>query len=912
MTNPVEQVQGLGQSIWYDNMRRGLLVSGELQRLIDLGVTGLTSNPTIFEKAISGSTDYDETLEALAHTDGGGAEAYEALAIADIQGAADLLRPVHVRTHGADGYASLEVSPPLAYDTEGTVAEAGRLFAALDRPNVMVKVPATRQGILAVRRLIGLGININVTLIFSLEAHRQVMEAYIGGLEDLAAAGGDVSGVSSVASFFISRVDTAIDTLLEERAASEEVEGLKGTAAIANARLAYAAFKETFGGQRFAALRARGARVQRTLWASTGTKNPAYSDLLYLDSLIGPDTVNTVPAATLTAFLDHGRAQSTLEQHVAEAGDAVASLERLGISFEQVSVRLLEDGVESFADSFDKLLANITGKMAELKAGRHAELHVGLGEYLPDVESVLADLSQKNVVSRIWQRDHTVWKPGPEGISDRLGWLNVTDIMSEQVPALEAFAEEVRDAGFRHVTLLGMGGSSLGPEVLRQTFGSAAGHPELIVLDSTTPGAVSSVAERTDPAHTLFLVSSKSGATLEPLVFYRYFRGLVEAAVGVKDAGQSFVAITDPNTPLAELARKDGFRRVFLNPDDIGGRYSVLSYFGLVPGALAGIDVAELVDRAARMREGCASCVPIHDNPGAWFGAAMGVLAQRGVDKFTVIASPGIGSFGLWLEQLLAESTGKEGKGIVPVAGEPLMDAASYGDDRFFVYLRLEGDDNTEPDRAVEQLVAAGHPVMRHSLRDRYDIGAEFLRWEFATSVAGAILGIHPFDHPNVQSAKDATAQVLRELSESGRLPREGASFAPGELGSRVKPGDYVAILAYIPQTGEADEALSGLRRRIGDRFHVATTLGYGPRYLHSTGQLHKGGPDTGIFLFLTAAHGRDLPIPGEAYTFGDLAGAQALGDLRALRSEGRYVALLELGADAAAAVRDLALKLGE
>ena len=543
--------------------------------------------------------------------------------------------------------------------------------------------------------------------------------------------------------------------------------------------------------------------------------------------------------------------------------------------------------------------------MAELKAGRLVESHVGLGKYLPDVESVLADLSQKNIVSRIWQCDHTV-EARPGGDLQPAGVAKRHRHHVRQVPALESFAREIKAAGFRHVALLGMGGSSLGPEVLRQTFGTRRGTR----ADCAGLGAVSSVAERTDPAHTLFLVSSKSGTTLEPLVFYRYFRGLVEAAIGAEDAGRSFVAITDPKTPLAELARRDGFRRVFLNPSDIGGRYSVLSYFGLVPAALAGIDVAELVDRAARMREGCASCVPIHDNHGAWFGAAMGALAQRGVDKFTVIASPGISSFGLWLEQLLAESTGKEGKGIVPVAGEPLMDAASYGDDRLFVYLRVEGDDNAELDQAVADLIAAGQPVIRDSLRDRCDIGAEFLRWEFATSVAGAILGIQPFDQPNVQLAKDATAQVLKELSDSGRLPQEEASFTPGELGTRVKPGDYVAILAYIPQTEEADESLSGLRRSIGEGFHVATTLGYGPRYLHSTGQLHKGGPGTGIFLFLTAAHDRDLPIPGEAYTFGDLADAQALGDLRALRSEGRRVARLDLGADAGAAIRDLALKL--
>ena len=548
--------------------------------------------------------------------------------------------------------------------------------------------------------------------------------------------------------------------------------------------------------------------------------------------------------------------------------------------------------------------------MAERKPGSNAGSHLDLGRHLSDVERTLADLDQKGIVARIWRRDHTVWKPNPEEISDRLGWLDVTREMEGQLDALSSFASEVQAGGYRHVVLLGMGGSSLGPEVLRQTFGSSPGYPELIVLDSTTPAAVSNVAEVTDPGRTLFLVSSKSGTTLEPLVFYRYFRGLVEQAIGEAAAGESFVAITDPATPLASMAEIDGFRRVFLNRPDMGGRYSVLSYFGLVPAALAGIDVAVLLDRASRMSERCASGVPIHDSPGAWSGAAMGALALRGVDKLTVITSPQIASFGLWMEQLLAESTGKDGRGIVPVTGEPLMDAASYDNDRLFVHLRLEGDDNTGPDRAVERLIAAGQPVMRHTWLDRHDIGAEFFRWEFATAVAGAILGIHPFNQPDVQSAKEATDRTLQERVDTGRLPDVETSLALHDLAAHVQTGDYVAILAYLRQTPQMDDSLSRLRQTIAERHHVATTAGYGPRYMHSTGQLHKGGPDSGVYLFVTAPHEDDLPIPGEPYTFGDLDDAQALGDQRALQSQGRRVARLDLGADGEEGVHELAARL--
>ena len=541
----------------------------------------------------------------------------------------------------------------------------------------------------------------------------------------------------------------------------------------------------------------------------------------------------------------------------------------------------------------------------------HQHPGFSLGKYLPGVEASLADLQQRDVISRVWRGDHTVWKPDPTEIDNRLGWLTVTDAMREQVPALESFAREVRDAGYEHIVLLGMGGSSLGPEVLRQNFGTAPGYPKLIVLDSTVPGWVQAVSDGIDPSKTLFLVSSKSGPTTEPNMFYAYFRSLVEQALGGEQAGQNFVAITDPGTSLATLSHNDCFRRLFLNPPEIGGRYSVLSYFGLVPAALTGIDIVKLLDRADSMREGCASGVPSHENPGAWLGSIMGLLAKQGRDKLTLVTSPSIASFGLWAEQLLAESTGKEGTGIIPIAGEPLMPPGRYASDRLFVYLRLEGDDNGAIDTAVQSIEASDYPVVRLALRDKYDLSGEFYRWELATALAGSALGINPFDQPNVQAAKDMTESVLKQFEQSGKLPEMNASASLNELLANSREGDYLAIMIYLQQTPGLDRALERLRQKITEAHRIATTLGYGPRFLHSTGQLHKGGPDSGLFLQITTDHQGDLPIPGQAFSFGVLADAQAAGDLRALLTAGRRTAGAHLGSDSAASImkmtRDLA-----
>ena len=897
MANPVLEAQRLGQSIWLDNIRRGLLASGELQRLIDNGVTGLTSNPTIFEKAIAGSTDYDDALLELAQSHANPKEIFETLAIKDIQDTADLLRPIYDRTDGLDGYASLEVSPALAHDTEGTIAEAKKLFQALDRPNVLVKVPATPEGIPAIRGLIGQGVNVNVTLIFSLAMYDQAREAYIAGLEDLDRMGGDVRKMASVASFFVSRMDTTIDGLLGDliREGNEEVKSLLGKAAVANSKLAYRDFRETFDGQRFSEMRQKGARLQRLLWGSSGTKNPAYSDVLYVENLIGPDTINTVPPSTLTAFMEHGKATLTVTENLDEAECTTGELRKAGIDTQQVTYKLLVDGVKAFADSFDKLLDNIEEKKVRLLSRDHVHPGIDLGSYMADVEATLSDLQRRDVVARIWAKDHTVWRSDPREIADRLGWLNITDLMSEQVSSLEIFAAEVRSSGYNHVVLLGMGGSSLGPEVLWQIFGNADGYPSLTVLDSTVPPRVQEVTDSIDPSRTLFLVSSKSGGTIEPLSLYKHFRALTNKAIGKNKAGQNFVAITDPGTSLEKLAREQGFRQVFTNPTDVGGRYSVLSYFGLVPAALLGIDLAQLLDRTDNTKKGCAFCVQPHDNPGAWLGAIMGVMVLKGRNQLTLITSPSLTSFGLWVEQLIAESTGKEGKGIIPIAGEPLVPPDKYEDDRVFVYLRLGNDDNLEIDRAVKDIQDSGQPLVQLDMADRYDLGAEFFRWEFAVALAGSILDIHPFDQPNVQKAKDQTNSVIREYQKSGKLPQTEASNSLQDLLSQAKPGDYLAILPYLRESQEVGQTLSALRRKVIEEHKIATTLGYGPRYLHSTGQLHKGGPNTGLFLQVTQAEDSDIYIPGEAYTFGVLANAQALGDLQVLQAEGRRVARIHL-----------------
>jgi len=848
--------------VWLDYIRRSLITSGELERMVRDGwVSGMTSNPTIFQKAMSGSNDYDEALQSIARR--GGLSPYEAfleLGGDDIRMAADVLRPVYEETQGADGHISFEAQEG---DVEQIVAEVRRMFDLVGRPNVMIKVPGTPAGVQAVERLIAEGINVNITLLFDVGVYERVAEAYIAGLERRLERGLPLNKVASVASFFVSRVDTKVDAQLPEDSP------LRGKVAIANARLAYGRFREIFSGPRWERLAAAGARVQRPLWASTGTKNPAYSDVLYVEELVAAHTVNTMPEATLRAFLDHGRVRPTVEEGLDAAKETLRQVAAQGIDLKTVTSELLTEGLASFAKDFARLLGEIEKRLATIESGR-ARHGGNLGGLSDGVKRRLDSFRQEEVLRRVWARDYTLWKPQADGVTDRLGWLTVIDPMMEETDRLRRFARDLADEGYQTAVLLGMGGSSLAPEVLYSTFGAAPGALTLKVLDTTDPASIRAVEESIDLRRTLFIVASKGGTTIETASQLAYFWEKLPD-------GRHFIAITDAGTPLEKLARERGFRKLFLNPPDIGGRYSALSYFGLVPAALIGADIDQLLDRAHEMLHACHHCVSPEENPGGWLGAVLGEGAVSGRDKLTLVLPDAISAFGYWVEQLIAESTGKEGKGIVPVEGEPLGGPEVYGDDRLFVAI---GDHEGLP--ALEQ---AGHPVVRLPYGGPLQLGGEFFRWEFATAVAGHVLGINPFDQPNVQEAKDTTARILQ-----GGAPAEPETGSLSALLEQARPGDYVAIQAYLPRNAEVEAQLQAARRRLRDRLRVATTVGYGPRFLHSTGQLHKGGPNTGVFIQVVGDDSVDFEIPGRPYTFGALKRAQALGDLQSLRAHGRRV----------------------
>ena len=901
LAGPVAQLREQGQSLWLDYIRRDMLGNGELKRLMEtLGISGMTSNPTIFDKAIGGSSDYDEAIRALLKKDGGAAASalFEELAIEDIRAATDALRPIWERTGGADGYVSLEVAPGLAHDTAASVTEARKLWNAVNRPNLMIKIPSTPEGIPAVETLLGEGINVNITLMFSMAHYEAVAGAYLKGLERCARP----ERAASVASFFVSRVDTAVDKALE-KAGTAEALALRGKIAIANSRRVYQRFREIFYGDAFAALRKRGARVQRVLWASTSTKNPAYPDVLYVEELIGPDTVNTVPPETLEAFAQHGAVRgATIEQKPEEASGQIAALGKLGISLDAITQKLQEDGVASFSKSYDDLMKTLEAKRKTIAAGGVDAQTVAAGPVAQAASARLEEWGKEAFGRRLWEKDYTLWsaKPVPE-ITDRMGWLHLPEEMENEVADLTAFREEVRKEGFTHAVLVGMGGSSLAPEVFQRTFGNAAGYPELIVLDSTHPAAVRAVEKRIDLRHTLFLVSSKSGTTTETLSFFRYFWSRLDPA---KRGGQ-FVAITDPGTPLEKLGAERGFRRIFRAAPDVGGRYSALTHFGLVPAAAIGVDLGALLGRAREMSAACAASVGTRENPGLALGALLGEAARAGRDKLTFVSGAAIGALPVWLEQLVAESTGKNDRGILPVADEPLGEPGVYGSDRVFADFRLSGEAGDEA--KLGPLEAAGHPVVRIRLADRMDIAQEFFRWEIAVPAAGAAIGIQPFNQPDVQLAKDLARKAMQD--GAGKTAPEGSVPVRAENEAELRrafaawigqarPGDYIALQAYLEPKAETTAALEAIRLALRDAKKLATTLGYGPRFLHSTGQMHKGGPNTGLFLQIVDDAEPDLPVPETDYSFGKLIRAQALGDWQALTSRGRRVLRVHVGAD--------------
>jgi transaldolase/glucose-6-phosphate isomerase len=944
--NPLQALHGYRQSVWLDYIRRSLLASGELRRLIEEdGLRGVTSNPAIFEKAITGSTDYTETLKSLAPKYREAKTLYEQVAIHDIQDAADVLRPVYEQAKQRDGYVSLEVSPYLARDTSGTLEEARRLWRSVERPNVMIKVPATPEGIPAIEQLISEGINVNVTLLFAQETYEQVAGAFIAGLRKRAAQGGDVRAIASVASFFISRIDTAIDALLTARIKTAKrsteralLQSLMGKVAIANAKLTYQRYQEIFRGEGWQSLANKEAQTQRVLWASTSTKNPAYRDVLYVEELIGPDTVNTIPPATFDAFRDHGRLRASLTEGLEEAYDTMETLEQVGISMKEVTNKLLKEGVDVFAKAFDKLLAAVEQTRKAAVTAKTSHQTYTLPENLAaEVKSSLEEWHRQGKVRQLWARDASLWTGSDEG--NWLGWLGIIEDLLAHSDYLKGMADEVKGEVKRKsisdVLLLGMGGSSLCPEVLQMTFGRRPGFPRFHVLDSTDPAQIRAFEKKVDLSHTLFIVSSKSGGTLEPNIFKQYFFKRVQKAVGAKKAGGRFIAITDPGSKMQQVAESDGFRHIFFGLPSIGGRYSALSNFGMVPAAIMGIDTTRFLDRTEEMVQACCSSVPVEENPGVVLGTILGVLAKNGRDKVTLITSPALWDLGAWLEQLLAESTGKEGKGLIPVDLEQVGPPKVYGNDRLFAYVRLASAPDAAQDTAVEALARAGHPVVRIEVADIIDIGQEFFRWEIATAVAGSIIGIHPFNQPDVEASKVATKKLTTEYEKSGKLPpetpllesdgiklytnpsnvaalKQAAGSDQSLVGvlkahlNRLGPGDYFALLAYIESSSAHQGRLKEMRHAVRDAKRVATCLGFGPRFLHSTGQAYKGGPNSGVILQVTCDDAEDLPVPGQKYTFGVVKSAQARGDFEVLAERNRRVLRAHLGPNVKAGLTKL------
>ncbi|KAA3616644.1 MAG: bifunctional transaldolase/phosoglucose isomerase [Calditrichaeota bacterium] len=908
----LKQLLSHGQSIWYDYIHRDMIVSGEIKKLIKNGVRGMTSNPAIFKNAIAGSETYDAAIKELVIAGKSTQEIYDALVIQDIRDACDALDSVYKKSKGEDGFVSLEVSPTLAHDTNGTIADAKRYYAAVDRENVMIKVPAAAEGLPAVTELIASGINVNITLIFANPNYRDVVNAFLDGLEKLDAAGGDISKIASVASYFVSRTDGVVDKLLTEKGNTT----LLGKIAVANAKEAYSIYKELFAGARWEKLAAKGARPQRLLWASTGVKNPDYSDVMYVDELIGNGTVNTVPPTTLKAFLDHGTVADKVEQNLETTQKQLQDLAAMNIDIAEITSKLQTDGIAQFVQAFEELMRSIEQKKKDFSSDLNPNF-ASLGSHELTIADVFAEMKENHILARLWAKDHTVWKSDPTEITNRLDWLDSPWEMQNNLPEINSFVEEVRQAGFTNVLLFGMGGSSMAPEVFHKIFGVKKGYLDLAVLDSTDPGAVLAREAEIDLEKTLFIVSTKSGSTVETLSFFKYFYQKVHAVSGNK-AGQQFVAITDGGSSLEDMAGRYSFRRTFLNNPHIGGRFSALSYFGLVPAALIGIDVENLLDKTISMAEQCRSR---EDNSGVWLGVVMGELARAGRDKVTLITTETLQPIGAWIEQLVAESSGKEYNGILPVTTETIGELAVYSNDRLFIYLKLSSDKSV--DAEVNALIEAGHPVVQFNLKNIDELGAEFFRWEVATAIACRSLGVNPFDQPNVEAAKDSAKKIVAEYLEKGELPDPAPVFEEDGIAVFADSGavtlkellqeffshaqktpkqSYVAVHAYVTPTNEMDSLLKVFASTIRDSQKLATTIGYGPRFLHSTGQLHKGDEGHGLFIQLTSSARHDAAIPDDvgsdtaSMSFQVLKTAQAMGDRQALSANGRYVITLNLG----------------
>ena len=897
----------LGQSVWLDNIRRGLIKNDSLAKDIEHGlIRGITSNPTIFRKAIAESNDYDNALTplALAQVDAG--EIFSQLVVEDIRDAANLFRDLYIESNGNDGFVSVEVNPLYAYDCEKTIAEAKALWKSVNRPNIMVKIPVTKESIPAITELTAAGVNLNLTLLFSPDRYCEAAEAYIEGLKKRIENGEPVDKIRSVASIFVSRIDTKADALLAEKGFSARE--LLGKTAIRNAQRIYNLGQEIFGSEEFKKIEAKGGAAQRVLFASTSTKNPQYSPLLYVENLIGKNTVNTMPPATLDALQKSANIEASIPAK--EEIDAFFSaLADTGIDMEAVYAQLEKEGIEAFQKDYLTTLETIRTKCKNIQQKTGGLRDAILKNY--------KEFDSGSVMRRIFSKDPTVWTFDTQDfaeIRNRLGWLDAFKNTQNEIENYAALRNELKKDGISKILLLGMGGSSLAPEVMAKVFADET-DIKLEILDSTDPLQAAEARRSHDPASTLFIVSSKSGGTAEVKAFLDYFYDQAVQSLGKEKAGQHFVAITDPGTGLENTAKDLGFREIFLSDPSVGGRFSVLTAFGIVPAILMGLDKDQIKLKVDDIMKSCSASLASSRNEGAALGEFIGSAALEGKDKLTILTDPELESFGSWLEQLIAESSGKEGKGIIPIDVEPVLEDIRYADDRCFVYINLNDSRKEE----VQNILAKWQPLYEIHLDSLYDLFSEFYRWEIAVAVACSLLGVNAFNQPNVQDSKTRTVAKVADFHENGKLEElpvvwedeNVRIWAPENLGdlkdcasysdviSRLIadciPGEnYIAINAYLPRNPEMTDWLQKLRANILHSTNCATTLGFGPRFQHSTGQLHKGGTNNGYFIQIVADYDQDIVIPNEDLTFKVLERAQALGDFESLIANDRNVIRIE------------------
>ncbi len=922
-----------GQGVWLDGFRRLLVSSGVFEAMVrDDAVSGVDCDLNLLAGAIGRGVEYADPLLRIAAADGE-LSPCEALLADEARIAAEALRGVFEATGGRDGLASVPAGTSSADDAESMSRIARRMATAAGLPNVVPKLPPTGAGFAVFEAMTAESLGVHIGPLFSLAAVQRATEAYVRGARARAGESRSEEPPPAVISFGVGPLDVAVDELLREKiqAAGRDTsaaESLLGGVATAVAKVAYRRLREILVAEAGAA----GSPAVGSLllaFADLSTGDARQPRRRYVESLTGPDTTAILSSGLLRNVAGRGEVDATLGQRVDDAEEILLELRGLGVDVDAIGEALEAGAIKQRASHFATLsraVQRATEALLNDLAGASAIASTGSpwSAQIPEIDASLVDLDTaeaQDAVARLWARDPTLWSGDAkvqELIANRLGWLDAA--VETQFAGGEPqrrFAGQLQEAGVENVLLLGMGGSSLSAEVCCRVFESE----RVRVLDSTVPARIRTVAGSVDPARTSILVASKSGTTTEVRALLNYFYAL--ATPMLENPGERFAAITDPGTPLEQGAHELGFQRLWLAPADVGGRFSALTVFGTLPMAIMGVETPEILASARRMVASCSPEVPVAGNPAARLASAMHGAMVTGRDKLTFLPSPSLAAFGAWAEQLVAESTGKAGTGVIPIVAEPPGSVEEYADDRFFVSMRLQGEDDPEASARLDALEAAGHPVARIVLEDRHDIGGEFFRWEAAVALLGALMGINPFDQPDVQASKDRTAAILAGAGDGSSLAErspagvgngwavyadlerdeelaarlngaEMADWLSAHLG-RAEPPDYVGIQAFVAPERTTHRALQRLRVLLRRQFRVATSLGWGPRFLHSTGQLHKGGPDSALFLQITADDAEDIEVPGAGHSFGELARAQSMGDFAALQERGRRVVRVHL-----------------